>query len=372
VNATRGTRLRALLCPFLCPFLCATAATLGLAGSSRAETPVTFTLDSVVYADNTEFFGPFRDGETILGSTQRLYADIRASDRATVRIGVFLLERAGSGSPVERGLPVFSLALGTPRQRFVLGTLDTGQRTSGMGPDRTTPHGLLPPLAVETLWFNRAYEAGLQWVTTTDRFSQESWFDYQKMNTAAHRELFDGGSVGRVRLSSPLALVYQWHVVHHGGQQFHDGPVSDSIAAGPGLLVEAVLPVVGKTSFETYVLTAWDRPDREDESLNLLGQSVFMRLAAERRRWRGHVIVWRGEDFKHEDGDANYLSRYPDGTNYVGIRDYSEAGLARLFKPSPTIDFETSVRLHLIERQWGYSYRLMATIHLPLGRTSIP
>jgi hypothetical protein len=241
-----------------------------------------------------------------------------------------------------------------------------------MGPDRTTPHGLLPPFAVETLWFTRAYEAGLQWSTNTERLKQDTWFDYQKMNTPDHRELFDGGSVGRVQVSPPVALVYQWHLVHHGGQQFSTGPVSDSVGAGPGVLIEGLLPAIGKASIETYALFAYDRPDREDETQTVVGHGLFVRAAAERNRWRAHVIVWRGQDFKHEEGDANYLSRYEDGTGFPGTRDYSEAGLARLFKPAPTVEFEASGRLHRIERKWGYSYRLMATIRLGVWRTTIP
>ena len=336
-----------------------------------AQTPVTFALDSVFYGDNTEFFGPFRDGETIVGASQRVFADIEASDRATLRLGLYLMQRAGSASPVDRGLPIVTLILGTPRQRFILGTLDTGKRVAGIGPDATTPHGLLPPLAVEPLWFTRAYEAGVQWVTKTRRFEQDSWFDYQKMNTPEHRELFDAGGVGRLRGSSPVSLVYQWHVVHQGGQQYDPGPVSDSVGYGPGVLVEGQLPAFGKASIEGYTLFAYDRPDREDPTQTVLGRALFVRAAAARNLWRAHVIVWRGDDFKHEEGDPNYLSRYPDGTRYRGTRDYSEAGLTRLFKPASTIELEASGRLHLIERRRAYSYRLLATIHVDLWHTLI-
>ena len=49
-------------------------------------------------------------------------------------------------------------------------TLDTaGATSSGIGPDRTSLHGLLPPLQVETLAFLRPYEAGVQWTDWEDR-----------------------------------------------------------------------------------------------------------------------------------------------------------------------------------------------------------
>ena len=47
-----------------------------MAGLS-AQKPVTVVLDSVFFGDNGEFFSPFRTGETILGSWQRLDADNR-------------------------------------------------------------------------------------------------------------------------------------------------------------------------------------------------------------------------------------------------------------------------------------------------------
>ncbi len=340
--------------------------------SSSDGTPVTITLDSVFYGDNTEFFAPFRTGETILGSWQRLYADIKISKLATLILGAYALERDGSDRRTELARPVAALVMGTDHHRFVIGTLETGTRPWGMGPDRTTPHGLLPPLAIETLWFNRAYEAGLQWITNTDVIKQEVYFDYQKLITAEHREKFDGGIIGHIQRSesAPIALLYQWQVVHHGGQQFSTGTVADSFGYGPGVMLRHIFPVVGKTSLETYGLFSYDRPDREKPALNVKGKAVFARLAAERRGWRGHLIVWKAKTFNHEDGDPNYLSKLPDGSEFPGRRDYAELGLAKLFHPARTVDFEASGRAHLVQGKWGYSYRLLGTVHLGVWHTT--
>jgi hypothetical protein len=347
--------------------------TCAMAGTAGAQIPVNVSLDTIFFGDNTEFFSPFRTGETILGSWQRLNTDVKLSSLATLRLGVYMLERDGSERRIELARPVASLTMGTTRQRFIIGTLETGDRPAGMGPDRTAPHGLLPPLAVETLWFTRAYEAGVQWKINTETFTQDVWFDYQKLVTSDHRELFDGGIVGRLQKSStaPVALVYQWQVVHHGGQQFHTGPVSDSFGYGPGVLLRTTLPKVGAASLEIYTLFSYDRPDRERPELTVPGKALFVRAAVEKHDWRGHVIAWRGRDFKHEAGDPNYLSQLPDGTDYHGRRDYAEAGLARVFHPAPTIDFEASGRAHLVQGKWGYSYRLLATLHLDIWHTTL-
>jgi len=311
-----------------------------------AQVPATLKLDAVFYGDNAEFFNRFRSGETILGWNGRLFWDIELSDRAALRLGVYALERIGSESSFDRGLPIISIAFGTPRHRFILGTLETGDRRQGVGPDRTTPHGLLPPLSVESLWFTRAYEGGVQWRIDESRLKHDLWFNYQKTNTAAHRELFDAGIVDRLRVKGPLSVGAQFHIVHHGGQQYASGPVADSLAYGPGVILEGPVARVRTASVEVYGLRAVDRPDRAVPALTVRGTALFVRLAAETGPWRGHASLWRGSDFNKEDGDRNYLSRYTDGTLYQGTRNYAEAGLARVFTPAPSVEFEASARVH--------------------------
>ncbi len=344
-------------------------ALLTLPRPCAAQVPATLKFDAVFYGDNTEFFNRFRSGETILGWNERLFWDLELSDRAALRLGVYALERLGSESSFDQGLPIISLALGTPRHRFILGTLETGDRA--VGPDRTTPHGLLPPLAVETLWFTRAYENGVQWRIDGPRLKHDLWFNYQQMNTAAHRELFDGGFVDRLHVNGPLSVGAQFHIVHHGGQQYASGPVADSLAYGPGVILEGPLAQLRTASVEVYGLRALDRPDRAVPALTIHGSALFVRLAGETGPWRGHASLWRGSDFNHEDGDRNYLSRYADGTQFPGTRDYAEMGLARVFKPAPSVEFEASFRLHRIESEITYSYRMLATIHLNIWRFTI-
>jgi hypothetical protein len=334
--------------------------------------PISLHVDPVIYADNTELPQSFRTNETILGSFQRIVVDIEPNDRTGLQLGLWATERAGSHSAIDRALPIVTLRIGSSRQRFILGTLESpGDHRDGIGPDRTTPHGLLPPIGVETLWFTRSYEAGAQWLTRTERLKHDVWFDYQKLNTPERRELFDTGIVGRLKMRGPVAVGYQLHLVHHGGQEFSNGPVADSLAYGPGLIVERPLGRFDSVSVEAFALLSYDRPDRAEPAETVDGKGIFVRAAAESHGWRGHVIVWRGDDFDHEDGDPDYLSRHRGGARYAGIRDYSEAGLARLFRPAPGVDVEGSFRIHRIEAQYGYSYRLLAIVHLTLWRSRI-
>ncbi len=347
------------------------AAAAVLVSPCRAQTTVELHLDSAIYADNSEFDNEFREGATTLGSFQQIFFDVAPAHRTTLRFGVFALERAGSHSAVDHALPIVSLHWGNGRHRFVLGTIDSADRRRPLGPDRETPHGLLPPLAIETRWFTHPYEAGAQWFVDTARQQQDVWFDYQVENTPEHREKFDVGAVGRARLAGPLSVGYQFHVVHHGGQQFASGPVSDSFAVGPGVILQGPVGSFRSVSLELYGLAASDRPDRANPASTVRGKAVFVRSSFETGAWRAHVIAWRGDDFLHEDGDPDYLSRFLDGRLFRRVRDYSEAGLTRLFPLANGVDFEGSLRLHRVESNFSYSYRLLAIVHLGLWKTTI-
>jgi hypothetical protein len=343
----------------------ALAATTVLAAAApcAAQPPISLRINAVFFGDDAELSNPFRAGETILGSNQRIVAEIEAGDHAALELGIYAIERAGSHSPIDRALPIVSLRVHSPTQHLTLGTLSADR--ADFGPDRTTPHGLLPPLARETLWFTRAYEVGVQWQVHTERVAHELWYNYQALNTPEHREHFDAGMTGRFPIHGPAAAAYQVHLVHHGGELYENGSVSDSLAYGPGLVVRGAVHPLDALSFEMFGLAAHDRPDRAAATRRTIsGAGLFLRAAAEKNGWRGHVVVWRGDEFNHEDGDPHYQSHYATGARYRGTRDYSESGLTKLFRPAPGVDVEASGRLHRVERDVGYSFRLVAIVNL--------
>jgi hypothetical protein len=359
------------------PLVLCASTTRAQSAPESATTPVSVSADMVFYGDNNEFFSMFRTGETVLGSWLRARLDLALSPHAALTLGVYALGRDGcdsfaqdhaASSPChfELARPVASLALGTRRHRVILGTLQTGGQPEGMGPDRTTPHGLLPALAVEQLWLDHGYEAGAQWLEDSRHWRQDLWFDYRRAVSDQHHEFFNAGSVGHLQPSptAPVALAYQFQIVHHGGQDAETGPISDSFAGGPGLVLRHPFPTIGLASLETYALFSDDRPDRTHDELTMRGHALLVRLAAENNGWRAHVIGWEGHDFKHEDGDPNYQSYVPDlHQNFLGTRNYYELGLARVMHPGKTIDFEVSGRAHYTQDRWGYSYRLVGIVH---------
>ena len=360
---TRPPR-RAPLAASVCVVLFSLASPLPAAAQQQA----TLVADVTIYGDNTEFFNPFRDGETLLGAAGTVGLDIALSDQATLRGGLFLNHRYGSTRFAEQWRPVISLTVDSGPSRFVIGTLDTVPNDFVAAPDLGGPHGLLPPLQVETLAFTRPYEGGLQWQVAGQRLAQDAWINWQRLNTAEHRERFDAGVRGRVALGDglPVALGYQLHIVHEGGQLFDPGPVNDSVAGGPGLVVEPRIDFFDATAIEAYVMWSRHVPDRAAAELTDHGHGYFLRAAASKHGWRGHAILWNACLWLKEEGDLNYGSRLQEGTVFRPTRRYGEVGLSKAFYEADDVMLAGSLRLHRVEQAYNYSFRILAHVGLAL------
>ncbi|MCA1560515.1 MAG: hypothetical protein LC804_09700 [Acidobacteria bacterium] len=346
----------------------ATALTLALvagadAPPAHAQSNLSVRTEWLFYGDNTEFHNPFREGETLLGAAGRLYGELRIGERVDLRLGIFANQRFGGDDAFELVRPVVALIVKGGRSRLIFGTLDLATWAVPTGPDRQGPHGLLPPMQRETLSFDRAYEAGLQWTFAGARLQHEVWINWQQLNTPDHRERFDTGLVGRFALRPWLAVAFQTHVVHHGGQLFSTGPVADSVAVAPGLVFTTTRGI-GRVSLEAHGFLSHHVPDRQVRQQPRDGAAIFARAAVRNGPWRGHWIVWRACDYAKAEGDSNYFSLRLSGARYRGTRDYSEVGLARTFRPAPDVTLEASARLHRIERHYEYSYRILASVRL--------
>jgi hypothetical protein len=340
--------------------------------SSPQQPEITLGANATFYADNTEFSNPFREGETLLGTFASVFVDARLSDRLVLRGGVFGNQRFGSDDGFDEVRPVLALIIGNPRSQLILGTLDLyldrGRRVDGSGPDRTGPHGLLPPLQRETLAFERPWEAGLQWLVDGARVRQDAWVHWQRLNTREQREIFDAGLTSRVRLRESLALRTDVHLVHQGGQLSASsaGPVADSVAGAVGVEAGNAVPPLDRVSLEGYALVSRYVPDRETTAGARTGFGTFIRAVVEERGWRAHVILWRGSDFIKAEGDPHYLSLRRDGSHYNGLRDYAEAGLTRTFALARESWLEASARWHRVENDYEYSFRILAHASLRL------
>ena len=341
------------------------AIVLAAGGPAAAQVPdLTLHAALVFYGDNTEFSNPFRTGRTVLGNYGVVFLEADLSDRIAVRAGGFGNWRFGSEKGIDEGRPVLAMVIRGPRSRVILGTLDTTRHLNGAGPDRTGPHGLLPPMQVETLAFERAYERGIQWTVATDRLEQDAWVNWQRLNTPSHREIFDAGLSTRTRLRPELAIRGDVHIVHQGGQQGGVEPVADSVAVAAGVDAGGPVGRLDRLSLELAALGSRHVPDRAHPERSGWGVGTFLRVAVEDAPWRLHLILWRADDFIKVEGDPLYQSIRRDGSRYRGLRDYAEAGVTRRFELSRTAFVETSFRFHRTEHDHEYSFRVLGVARL--------
>jgi hypothetical protein len=346
-------------------YLTIMVAASSFADGAFAQEGISAGANLIFYGDNTEFRNPFREGETVFGVAARLDGRIDISDTVAVSIGIFGNQRFGSDAAFDLVRPVLAMTVSGKRSTFVFGTLPPARPGMPPGPDRTGPHGLLPPIQRETLAFDRPYEAGLQWTFNGTTLEHEAWLQWQRLNTAEHRERLDAGVRAGWRVRGPVSLPLQAHIDHEGGQLFAAGPVRDSVALASGIVLshtDQKPPNSLSARLELLGLWSHDTPDREAPERTRNGGAFFGRAAAERGGWRAHLIVWRGDDYVKDEGDPNYLSMRRNGTRYRGVRDYAETGVTRTFKLAPTTLIETSFRLHRVERHYEYSYRVLGVV----------
>ncbi len=337
-----------------------------LLARGAAAQDVDYSLDATVtfYGDNTEFFNPFRDGETILGTHVFVVGEARTSERLAIRAGVFGNQRFGSRKEFEDVQPVITLAIGSARSRLLLGTIRTGRRAFGMGPDRGGSHALLPPMQVETLAFTRPWEAGVQWLVDTPRLKHESWINWQRMGNSHERERLDAGAVSRLKVHRAITLGGDFFIVHEGGQQTSNGHVGDSMVAALGGEVGGPAGSLNRLSLEAFLMGSRHDPNRTNGALTRAGFATFLRLAAAKDSWRAHAILFRGDDYLADEGDGNYLSVRMDRTYYRNLRDYGEVGFTRVFPLATKSWLEASLRGHRVERHYDYSFRILAVAKL--------
>ncbi len=337
---------------------------LALSVQARGQAPSRLRIDwknlVTLYGDNTEFFTPYRLGETLLGGQFTSALSVSPTGKYEVLAGVFGDVRWGSAKFLDRTRPILSFRYHTPTSLGVLGTLDTRRR-----------HGLLEPLAVTTLELTRPIEYGLQWVETRRHWDVDGYINWQALNTPTQREVFDYGWVLRVRPIRQVSFEHQLHGLHHGGQLFSAGvPVTNNVGSGFGLTVSDTVPRVGFTRLTLYRLRSAGNIDPEAPAGRPgKGSGTYARLGVQpARSVEIFAIRWWGRDFLAQDGDNNYNSAGVKSGFYRSRRTYFELGVARRATLEGGVELDAEFRLHRIDHEqsisiqgtsWEYSYRLV-------------
>ena len=337
------------------------AAILFLSAFSRtAAADITWRNFFTLYGDNTEFFEPFRTGETILGQQGQSRMEAALGPHSFLSAGVFADFRSESTvDPSVDVKPLLSFEYREGGTRLVLGQLETHDR-----------HGFLEPLEVTFLEFTRPVEYGLQWIEDDPAFQCDLFLNWHQLNTPSQPEELDYGGVLKQPLDDRFSLEEQYHGFHMGGQLYYITVYNNWVpAAGfrwkiPGFLGQTRISafgimgghlVGGDTTQSQWGGGVYVKAEASpDDHLNLFG------------------IGWRGRDFYSQEGDANYESfSSPDSTTIDQIHDflrddrtYLEIGAKRDFPLEGGARFEAEFRVHFIDEFAAYSYR--AVVYAPL------
>lgn len=318
---------------------------------------------ATLYGDNTEFFTPYRTGETILGGQVTSWLEAHPSRHNTLRLGVFADHRFGSGEFADSVKPVIAFRHLTTHSLGVIGTLETERR-----------HGLLDAVMVSTREITSPVEYGLQWRERRKHARAEAWVNWQRLNTPSQREQFEMGAVVAGDVTRWLTVEGQHLWFHRGGQLYDAGvPVSNNRVSALGAIVHDSAGIPGRWSVAAYRL--WsdghidpdypaDRPSR--------GHGTLVRAAAAPRGLAELFILhWRGRDFAADAGDPNYGSRGEAPGFYRSRRTYTEVGALRRSRLQGGVQFDAEVRWHRIDDEdsiaffgtpWELSYRVLVRV----------
>lgn len=303
---------------------------------------------AALYGDNTEFFTPYRVGETILGGQFASMLRLRAGKHSEIDLGLFGDHRSGSDRFIHPFRPIIAYHFRDANTHAVLGTLFPRRR-----------HGFIEPLQSALYELTRPIEYGLGWIERKRFWSGDVFLNWQKLNLASQREVFDYGGVLRLTPVKQIAIEGQLHGVHHGGQLFDAGqPVTNNVARGMGVVISDTLGVFGRTSLAWFRLKAGG------------GSGTYVRGAITPFAFAElFAIHWTAKDYVSAEGDNNYNSTGANSAYYRSDREYLEIGALRRTRIDGPVTLDAEIRFHqfdggvksisLFDSRWEYSYRLV-------------
>ena len=337
------------------------AGLLAAASPLAAQRSVDWDTRFVFFADNTEFFSPYREGATWLSNRAYTSLDYHATPRVDVQLGLTADHLSGDSSYVSTK-PLIAMRYHTTHSTGVIGTLITEDR-----------HGLLEPLEVQQFEVLRPVEYGGQWIERHDRWGGEWFLNWRKLNTPTQREEFDMGLLVHGDPLPWLRVEGQDLWVHRGGQLYGAG---ESVANGRTYAIGAIahdsFPRLGASRLEVWHLASgsgW--LDSLPTGRDAQGTGTLIRASVHPfELFQLSGVVWMGEGYNGYWGDPNYNSIGLKGY-YRKHRFYSEVGLNKLWKGPNGVTFEGQLRFHKEDRfdtislswlSWEYSYRFVGRV----------
>lgn len=318
-----------------------------------------WTNEFMFYGENTEFFNPYVEGQTLLGAnfSSALSFRLGTGSRHQVLAGVFGIMQSGDTSAFLSAVrPVLSYRYHLRQDIGVLGTLITEDR-----------HGYLPNLEATNLDILRPIEYGAQWIHTQTHFEGQVYLNWQAVNTSSTREVIDYGWLLTAKPLPWAHLDWQVHGLHRGGQLYSAGePVRNNLAGGLGVRLQSALPVVDSGLVWAYRF--WSSGNANlmvPDSLARSGSGTFVQVGVKPKGWLIYGIWWWGNDYLANEGDPSYNSVTLDSTRQ-SKRTYRELGILRRATVGDGIRLEGQFRFTNVgdggDSTWEHAYRLIVWV----------
>lgn len=330
---------------------------------------ITWKNDFTFYGDNTEFFEPYRTGETLLGQQGKSRLEAALGTRAFLSAGVFADFRSTSDvDPAVDVKPLLSIEYREGGTRLVMGTLETRDR-----------HGFLEPLEATFLEFTRPVEYGLQWTENDPAFQCDFFLNWHQLNTPTQPEQMDYGGVWKEPIDENFRFEEELHGFHDGGQLYATGGIVNNWVPALGFRWK-VPGLLGSTQFDAFgILSGLLMGDNTGGTQYGGGGYLKVEISPD-ANFGLFGIGWKGRNFYSQEGDANYASySTPDSTSIDQIhgfvkadRTYAEIGARREFPLEGGALFEAEFRVHFIDEYTAYSYRLAVYAPLDVFLLSTP
>lgn len=315
------------------------------------------------YGDNTEFSGPYREGETIFGVNFQSFIRGQLTPRVTIETGIYVNRRHGAEDFVEEENPVLSFIYRGDHGTFSLGSYFPEKR-----------HGFLELIQDSTLELRRPIEYGLEWDYHRTWLTLDYFINWQRINTTEQREIFDMGLVTSAAMGRHLDWELQYHWWHQGGQLTRAERVFNNNVGVLGIRFHGSLAWLGDSSVGFYYagskitrdLTYPDRPLEGNGILVNMTCSPFKNIII-------RAVLWEGKDFVSLEGDYNYSSHGHEPDFYRSERSYRELGIEKFWDLGHSIKVFGRFRLHRMdEQEIKVSYRFTVdvpfTVHLSRGK----
>jgi hypothetical protein len=295
------------LCTAFALTLLPAAASMMQAGTlSKAEERFGVSGVSFAYASNGEYFGEYREGESLLGAWARARLSWIPAPGFDFSIGAHLGRQFGDEKAFRELVPLFRARFRTEALKLIIGELEGEGR-----------HRLPPALVRSEVRYRSSYEEGIQVLVNREWIEQDLWLHYDALNTAEHREHLRLGNRTVLRRGSTYAVVAG--CADHFGGQLHapeDDPVRENLAgavgAGMTLPLEGVVERIGAEVLLLGSLTTADRSRHAyatGRGVSAGIEMVFFGLAASLHHYRGRdFVAWNGEPLFRTDEPYWYLT----------------------------------------------------------------